>query len=120
MSDVWNSRSGQYKALSNVWCYAVDTATDERELLEAVRDFVSTWTPRELARLPECCRPGRMSGLDAIAELAFQLSKCKLTFQGAMDEQVSLDRMHAFFMHANVKAARLLAMEERLPAANQQ
>jgi len=117
MSNPWRgTRTGRYRALTNVWFYAVSSAANERELLEAVGDFVSSWTPTELSRLPESCRPGRLDSLGAIAELTFQLGECRLKL-GPSDDRVTFERMYAFFLHANGRAARLLCAE-RAPRRN--
>ena len=117
--DVWQTRSGQFKALANVWFCAVDAAADEKELLAAVRDYLATWSPLELSLIPEDCRPGRVGGMEEIGELAYKLGKARVGLQGTATDRMVFERLHAFFMQANIQASRLLAAQARLDAANQ-
>ena len=117
MVDAWRgTKTGRYRALSNVYFYAVSCAANERELLDAVGEFVSTWTQAELSRLPASCRPGRLESLEAIAELTFELSECRLKL-APTDDRLAFERMYAFFRHAGARAAWLRS-GERVPRRN--
>jgi hypothetical protein len=56
-----------------------------------VRDYIATWRPEELARLPEECRPGRPSERADVSYIAYQLKR------NASTETPSQQKMNRFF-----------------------
>ena len=51
------------------WHGQIDDAKSVAEVVSTARDFLATWSPEELARLPVQCRPGRIRDESDIAEL---------------------------------------------------
>ena len=76
------------------WRRRIKDAQDPRDLLRAVDDFLATWQPDEIARLPEGCRPGRMRNAGDVRCYALQLARRE--FAGNADE-VEMLRMSGFF-----------------------
>lgn len=50
----------------NTWQQHLWRIKSVDELLAASRDYLASWSPEALARLPECCRPGRIKGVDDV------------------------------------------------------
>lgn len=42
------------------WYHLIDNATSSPEVISAARDYIASWTPREIALLSERCRPGKL------------------------------------------------------------
>ena len=108
MGDVLGSRSGRFQALPDAWVYAIEGATSEKEVIAAVKDFLATWTPGMLSRLPESCRPGRIVCAEDVSELAFRLSQAGLQFDGDVPDRRLLGRMANFFSHASARLAHVV------------
>ena len=90
------NRYGQ-AALADIWVAALAATESERNLVQVARDYLATWGPQEIARLPEQSRPGRVHGIEDINECAFNLSQCRLSFTGTLADALLLDRMASFF-----------------------
>lgn len=93
--------------MSDVWLHALNSADSERDILETARDFLASWTPTEISRLPESCRPGRMGGGEDINEFAYRLAQQHLDFSGDREDRLLLERMMAFFVHAASRLAQV-------------
>jgi hypothetical protein len=109
MSIYPGSRPSQLVAVS--WSDRLDAARNENELLEVARDFLATFSPYDLARLPESMRPGRLVDANDVSELAFILLS-----RGAHDVKGSprgLHRLRRFFTHASVRVSELMAAPSR-------
>ena len=107
MSDVGGSKTGSHVVLPDVWRYTVDAAETERDLIEAVRDYLATWDPSELSELPESCRPGRVTSGEDVSDMAYKLSQLRLEFDGSVDQRAALDRMMGFFLHAASRFSKI-------------
>jgi len=114
MTDVAGNRSGVYRHLPDVWRLTVDATQSERDLVDAVRDYLATWQPDELSQLPEPCRPGRITSGEDIADMAYKLSKLRLGFDGTAEQRLAFDRMMGMFLHASERFATLVASRDPL------
>ena len=77
----------------------IDAARDVDGVVRAVRDYVDTLTPGQLAHLPGECRPGRIKTEEDIMYWVRQLShhRCRLADADAVEIlQYALDH----FLHA--------------------
>jgi hypothetical protein len=92
--------------LSISWHQRLHSASSVDQVLELTRDFLSTWTPTEIARIPVECRPPLVLDPDDIAFCALALvrSQC-LDPQGTPE----LRRMAAFFGTASERISQLMA-----------
>src|SRR4051794_31516593 len=87
------------------WSDRLDAARNENELLEVARDFLATFSPYDLARLPESMRPGRLVDANDVSELAFTLLSHRAhDVKGAR----GLPRLRRFFTHASVRLSELM------------
>lgn len=114
MSDVAGNRSGWHNILPDVWRLSVDASQSERDLVDAVRDYLATWTPDEVSQLPAPCRPGRITSGEDIADMAFRLQQFHIQFDGSAAERQMLERLMGLFLHASSRFAQLVA-EHRTP-----
>ena len=87
----WNSR-----------IYQVDNTMD---LLALARAFLDSWTPEELALLPENARPQRIKGIDDIAHWHQRLVDSYIQIRLGDDEREKLREMLHFFAFAVQRAA---------------
>ena len=116
MSFYPGSRPSRLVAVS--WSDRLDAARNESELLEVARDFLATFSPYDLARLPESMRPGRLVDANDISELAFVLlSHGAHDVNGAMNGAPrGLHRLRRFFTHASVRVSELMAVPREIIA----
>lgn len=98
------------------WRNLIRDSASEDEVVSLVRDHMARWTPEEIARLPEDCRPGRIRDSDDVSHWAFLLASthCSGTVHG--DDEPLLDRMLEFVTHA---AIRLSELKAEAPAAQE-
>jgi hypothetical protein len=109
VADTAGSQSGRHRRPPDVWFYAVNAAESERAIVTAARDYLATWTPEEISRLPESCRPERITSGEDISDYAYRLSQARLAFCGPAADRALVDRMMGFFAHAAERVAALLA-----------
>jgi len=107
MADLAGSRSGPHRRPSDIWLHVLDGAQTEAEVVTTARDYLAMWTPHEMSRIPEDCRPGRVGGSEDIADLAFRLTNGHLTFAGGFNDRLLFERIMSFFVHANTRVASL-------------
>ena len=114
MADRIGSQSGSHRRPSDIWLHVIDGAHSEAEVVKAARDYLAMWTPHEMSRIPEACRPGKVSGPEDISDLAFRLTSGHLDFAGGFNDRLLFERIMSFFVHANARIA-LLRSEIRSP-----
>jgi hypothetical protein len=112
MSDIAGNRSGCHPRPANNWLHVLDGASSEHDIVVATREFLATWTPEEIGRLPENCRPGKISDGEDIGEFAYRLSNAHLDFRGSPGDRQLLERLMGFFVHA---AARFATVGAKVP-----
>lgn len=87
------------------WLGLILASSSEDEVAATARDYLATWSPEEISRLPRDCRPWRIRDGDDVAILAFQLARAHC-FQ-ASDDDGLLEKMMVFFTHAATRVAQL-------------
>jgi hypothetical protein len=95
--------------LTGTWAAALSAAHSEREVVSVVKDFISLWSPTEIASLPEDCRPGRIGGAEDVAEMALRFSQAQCSFGDNVEQRRVLERMGTFFAHASSRLAQVLS-----------
>jgi hypothetical protein len=99
------------------WFQQLDAAKTPFEVVNITRDYLATWTPDELARLPAPCRPGRIRDEQDIEQLHVRLVE-EYGLSRLNDEALSaLQRMTSFVVRASVRIAQLQG-EEASPGAD--
>lgn len=91
------------------WLGRLTAASTDRDVVAIAREYLATWGPEELARLPMEALPGRMQDPEHIGEYAFRLTQAHLSFSGTLAESLPLDRMMAFITYASSRLAQLSA-----------
>jgi hypothetical protein len=107
MADIAGNRPAPYRRPSDVWLHVLDGAQTEAEIVAAARDYLAMWTPHEISRIPEGCRPGKICGSDDISDLAFRLTNGHLDYNGGFNDRLLFERIMSFFVHANARLALL-------------
>jgi hypothetical protein len=89
------------------WFRQIDDAETPAEVVGVARDYLATWTPAELARLPRACRPGRVKNAQDIEELHVALVEEYRDSRLAGEELSELQQMTSFIVRASIRLARL-------------
>jgi len=108
MADITGSGPGRHERHAGLWPNVLDGARNELDLVNVVREYVATWSPEELGRLPVSCRPGKITDGEDVSDFAFCITCAHLSFSGALADRLLLERLMGFFTHA---AARLAALQ---------
>jgi hypothetical protein len=97
------------------WFDQIDAAAAPADVVAVARDYLATWTPDELARLPAPCRPGRVKNEHDID----QLHGCLVEEYGrnrlSGDSLSALQRMTSFIVRASVRMAQLRGEDAEAP-----
>ena len=80
----------------------------EEEVASTARDYLASWSPEEIFRLPKDCRPRRIRDGEDINTYAFQLTRARFNRAPDVDEDL-LEKMMVFFTHAATRIAQLQA-----------
>jgi hypothetical protein len=89
------------------WKESLDEARNERQVLAIVREFAARLEPRDLAALPEQCRPGKF--LEANDVSGFALDLMRTDFTHALPAAAVARELIAFFFHASQRLSYLAA-----------
>jgi hypothetical protein len=96
------------------WFRQIDDAEDEVQLVAVMRQYFASWTPAELALLPQACRPGRMKSLEDLDALHLVMVDCYRQSTAEGEALAALQRMTSFVVRAAVRGAQL--REDRDPS----
>ena len=89
------------------WFHQLDGASSDSEVIGVSREYLATWDPEELARLPRECRPGRIKSREDIEELHACLVDEYRDTRLAGAELSALQRMTSFIVRASIRIAQL-------------
>jgi hypothetical protein len=101
------------------WLQQLDRATTPEEVVAISRDYLSTWTPEELARLPRGCRPGRLREPEDIEELHACSFDAYHATRASGAELTALQRLTSFIVQASQRIASLRAAATVDPAVSE-
>ena len=87
------------------WRRRVTTAPALADVLWISRDFLASWVPADLARLPGSCRPDSLKDIYDIATYALMLERARCR---TIDEGIEMQQMASFFSSASQRVAVLL------------
>lgn len=96
------------------WFQQVDAAKSPLEIVAITRDYLASWTPEELSRLPAPCRPGRVKDEQDINHLHVHLVEEYGRNRLTGDSLSALQRLTGFIVRASVRIAQLQT-EEQFP-----
>ena len=109
MADITGSGAKRHERPAGQWPNVLDGARTEQDVVAIVREYMATWGPEELGRLPPACRPGKINDAEDISDLAFCLTSAHLAFSGSLADRLLLERLMGFFTHAGTRLAALQA-----------
>ena len=89
------------------WFQQLDRATSPAEVVAVARDYLATWTPSEIGRLPRACRPGRMRVAEDIEEMHSCAVDAYRTTRASGDELTALQLITSFLVRASLRLAKL-------------
>ena len=89
------------------WRESLDLAESEHDVVAIVREFIASFEPQEIQRLPQHCRPGKFFDADDVTSFAFELVR----YECDRDEQTRdlVHRIAAFFAYASSRLQHLMA-----------
>src|SRR5690349_3807175 len=95
---------------THLWFDLLAAAGTPEEVVRVARDFLATWTPEEIARLPADCRPPRtLRFAEEVVDYAFSLVKAHV--DDASQNEV-ITRMANFFAEASWRVAAAMSALE--------
>jgi len=90
-----------------VWHRQIEDTGTVDQVLTAMRDYLASLTPKELARLPEHRRPGRIKGDDDIEYWTFRLSRSPgMPEEEGIDVELMQEIFH-HFLHASARISQI-------------
>ncbi len=98
------------------WHHRLSEAARVDEVVGVVRDYLAQWSPVDLARLPDPCRPGRIVDADDITLYALILVREQFNRDPVKDPM--LTRMAGFFAAASRRVSQILAHSEDVPSSS--
>ena len=101
------------------WRNLILTAAHENEIVGLVRDHLALWTPEEIARLPEDCRPPRIRDAEDVSRWAFELASTHCAQKLSDADEPILDRMLEFVTQAAMRLSVLKAEPAEIEASRQ-
>ena len=89
------------------WFAYIDRAKSVPEVVSVARDFLATWSPADLALLPEHCRPGKLRDEEDIEALHATLVE-EYRVSRAQDEKLeALQRLTSFIVRLSIRISEL-------------
>ena len=89
------------------WYRLLDSARSSLEVVAITRDYMATWTPDEIARLPAAVRPGRMRDERDVEDLHARLVEEYRQTRATGAALESLQKMTSFMVRASIRVAEL-------------
>ena len=89
------------------WAQRLKSSRTEAEVVDTARDFLATFSPYDLARLPMSCRPGRLVDGSDINDLAFVLVRNDQ--DDGQGTARCIHRLTQFFTNASVRLSEVMA-----------
>jgi hypothetical protein len=89
------------------WQDRLDEALSEAEIVDIARDFIATFTPAEMNRLPQECRPGKFFEANDVTSYAFSLVRHECGDDDATAQLVH--KLAHFFSNASTRLSQVLA-----------
>ena len=93
------------------WHRDIEKARTPVEVILLARDYLATLTPRDFARVPERCRPGRIVNEGDIGLWSGRLTEEYWQLRGTAADVGVLQELWSFFLRASVHIARLRELD---------
>lgn len=89
------------------WYRHIDDALSVEQVVAVARDFLASWTPQEVARLPVGCRPSRIRDESDVIDLHERLVDEYRTTRSSGDELTALQLITGVMVRASLRIAEL-------------
>jgi hypothetical protein len=89
------------------WFHMLESARSSLQVVSVARDYLSEWTPEELARLPERCRPGKLRDEQDIEDLHSRLVEEYRNTEASGEELATIQQLTSFLVRASIRIAEL-------------
>src|SRR5260221_2254153 len=89
------------------WYRRVDTAKSPLEVVAILRDYVAIWTPEDIGRLPEACRPGRLRDEQDVELLHTSLVEAYRETREAGEHLTALQEMTGMVVRASIRIVEI-------------
>jgi len=89
------------------WYTQLDRAKSANDVVNVARDFIATWSPEDLALLPESCRPGRLRDEEDIEALHATLVEAYRESRATGRELDALQRLTSFVVRASIRVSEV-------------
>jgi hypothetical protein len=94
------------------WHHDLEKTATTRQVVALTRDYLATLTPRDLARVPERCRPSRIFDEEDIAFWGERLTEEYWQLRGTAADVGVVQELWSFFLRAGIHITRLRQSEE--------
>jgi hypothetical protein len=91
------------------WFSLLESARSPLQVVSVARDYLAEWTPQELARLPERCRPGKLRDEQDIEDLHSKLVEEYRNTGASGEELATIQQLTSFLVRASIRIAELEA-----------
>lgn len=95
----------------------LSSATSVDEVVSVTRQYLSSWPPSDLDRLPDKCRPGGVESSEDIEHWADLLAREGRRAMLVAEDERRLDRLTNHFLIASVRIRQLAGTLSSLPCA---
>jgi hypothetical protein len=89
------------------WYRQIDNAKGAHEVVGILRDYIANWSPGEIARLPEACRPGRLRDEQDVELLHAQLVEAYRETRETGENLIALQEMTGMVVRASIRIAEV-------------
>jgi hypothetical protein len=89
----------------------LEDARTPHQVLTLTRDYLASLSARDLARVPEGCRPERILDETDISRCSRRLTEEYWQLRGTAADVGVLEEMWSFFLRASIQLARLQEQE---------
>jgi len=89
------------------WFRLLESARNSLEVVGITRDYIATWTPEDIARLPAAVRPGRIRTERDVEELHGLLVEEYRRTRSTGEALEALQKMTSFMVRASIRVAEL-------------
>ena len=100
------------------WYRLIDSAKSSLEVVAIARDYIATWSPEELARLPASARPGRLRDERDLEELHERLVDEYRNSRASGAALEALQKFTSFMVRASIRVAELMDGARRGPGGD--
>jgi hypothetical protein len=89
------------------WYRDIERTASPRQVVALARDYLATLTPRDLARVPQRCRPSRIFDEEDIVFWSGRLTEEYWQLRGTAADAAILQELWSFFLRATIHIERL-------------